>query len=855
MPDLRQECKDTISMRLGRALTPQESRQIIPSIRAQMAALRLSDPARWEGMTRDERVSAAADRVAEGLSEHAKQMRYRARLAIVKAEQVQTTYRNNSGRGLYGYRSVGNILEATYTYARGVQQQYFSRIASQLKKAINPRFMDLFEDKANAYALVQELHGEDSGNAVAKTAAGVISQTFEAMRVRFNRAGGDVGLLEDWALPQPHDADRVARAASRLEGGVSRRHSMEQNREAWVNFVIDKLDTDKYIDENSGEKLTKDQLRDMLVGVWETLVTDGNGDQFGSRVANLGSQSRANRYGQHRALHFKDAASYMEYEQKFGTGTIMATIADRIRSMSKDIGLLEQLGPNPTNTFKTLSQIAAQDLERARLTDGAIKRAWKYRDLNGALGVTTKQMWAVLTGETARPAGTGRLAAFGQGVRNLQVAGKLGSALISSFSDVPTYFIALGVNRIHPLEASFSLLKAFSREDAEYAARAGILADDICSTISRWGEENVGRGWTGILADTTIRMSLLDAWTKGIRRAFSLNLMAATGKLARRKKWSELDAYDRQRLERHGFMESDWLVLRLASPERYKGCEMLTRAALEAIPESTLKNYGLTASARDATIAKWLAMIQDESYMASLEPDLATRTAASRGTQAGTISGEFWRSFMLFKSFPFAMITRHFGRGRDLWESGHQGAAVAYGAAIIIGTGLFGALSLQAANLLSGRDLQDPTKGEFWGAALMKGGGLGVFGDMLYNGIFAESSYGSPNVLSFLGPVAGSAFDTWDVFKTAFDSAAYDKNTKWQQKALRLVRGNTPFVNIWYAKLALDHAVFSDLNELCSPGYLRRQRNRAKRTQGQGYWWPQNRVLPERLPRVAKAPR
>ena len=146
-------------------------------------------------------------------------------------------------------------------------------------------------------------------------------------------------------------------------------------------------------------------------------------------------------------------------------------------------------------------------------------------------------------------------------------------------------------------------------------------------------------------------------------------------------------------------------------------------------------------------------------------------------------------------------------------------------------------------------------KAKFWGNAMMKGGGLGVFGDMLYNGVFAESSYGSPNVLNFLGPVAGSVFDTWDVAMSMRNAALYDKETKWEQKALRLVRGNTPFMNIWYGKMVLDHAVFNDINEMLSPGYLRRQRERARKTQGQGYFWRQDELLPRRLPGMANAPR
>ena len=854
MADIRQECKDILAGLLGRELTPSESRELIPALHAQMVAFRNENPQAWDALTKDQRVQVAAGRVADNLVKHAQQMRYRAHLQLKAAKKTQLQYKNNAERGRYGYRSVALLLENAYKQIRGVQQQYYSRVATEIKNAIGTRWFGLMEDELTAFAFVREMHGEDSGSAIAKQAAKVVKDMFEAMRQRFNRAGGDIGLLEDWNMPQSHDQWKVRNAANVIGKNRLRHFSLEQSREAWINFIWDKIDKTRYLNDD-GDPMSADELRTMLSNVWATLVTDGNGDDFGSRVIRRpNSLGRANRYGQHRALHFKDAKSYFDYERKFGTGSTMNTIVSRIRSMSKDIALLENLGPNPQATYSTLKRIANSDLERANLQDSDLKRAWLYRDWNGALGVGVDAMWDTLNGNADTPAGTGRMASIGQGIRNLQVAGKLGSALISSLSDLPTYHVALMANGINPLTAPFSIMRALSREDTEFAARAGLLADTVNEGLCRWYEGNIGNGATAMMADLTIRASLLNAWTNTIRRAAGLNFMAASGKLVKSRKWGELNSYDRSRMQRHGFTERDWELLRLASPVRYRGCDMLTRESLEGIPEEVLATNGYTRGDVDSVTTKWLSMITDESYMASIEPDLASRTAMSRGLQRGTWSGEFMRSFMLFKSFPFAMMTRHFSRGHDLWQSGHKAGAMLYGAGIMTGTTIFGALSLQAANMLAGRDAQDVTTWTFWGNAMMKGGGLGVFGDMLYNGVFAENRYGSPNVLSFMGPVAGTVFDTWDTAMSMRDAAMYDKETRWEQKAFRLVRSNTPFMNVWYAKTALDHACLNDFQEFLSPGYFRRQRDRTRRSTGQGYWWKQQDMLPSRAPRMANQP-
>ena len=307
-------------------------------------------------------------------------------------------------------------------------------------------------------------------------------------------------------------------------------------------------------------------------------------------------------------------------------------------------------------------------------------------------------------------------------------------------------------------------------------------------------------------------------------------------------------------LENNGVTETDWAVYRLARLEKYKGSDFITRQSIEQISDAELQQAGLTRRDAELATSRLITHINSEMMYASLDPTLATRTAQSRGAQKGTPSGEFWRSFMLFKSFPFDMMTRHFRRFEMLRNEGHNLGAVAYMASIVSTTTLLGAMSLWATNLLQGKDLQDGTSVKFWGNAMMKGGGLGVFGDMLYNGIFEEGAYGSPNVVNFLGPIAGTAMQTWDVAWSALGEATFDEDTKVGAKALRLVRGNTPFVNIWYVKNALDHAVLNDLNEFLSPGYLRRQEQRARRTQGQGYWWHPNEMLPSRMPRMADMP-
>ena len=47
--------------------------------------------------------------------------------------------------------------------------------------------------------------------------------------------------------------------------------------------------------------------------------------------------------------------------------------------------------------------------------------------------------------------------------------------------------------------------------------------------------------------------------------------------------------------------------------------------------------------------------------------------------------------------------------------------------------------------------------------------------------------------------------------------------------------------------------VLHDLQEMASPGYLRRMRRRARKDWGQDYWWEPGEPLPDRAPDIEAA--
>lgn len=784
-------------------------------LNAAMASLSRSMP-EWPEMSRADRIAAAADVVAQNMVAVAEKKQQRIALTVVSHDRLMNRYSSLVGDEIKPFHAIGKMLENVSAYSRGVGNEYFSRLIDTMN-AVDSKFLGMIENSKQAGELVREIFGEDTGNKVAKAGAKAWLETVESMRQRFNRAGGDIAKLDYGYLPQPHDAVRVLRAGA----------------EKWSSDILPLLDRSRYVDAK-GAQLNDAAMMDMLGNVWKTITEEGrNKMEPGTRQ---GTGMRANKGTDHRAIHFKDADSYIQYAAGYNKGGIMSAMQGHVSRLAKDIGLVEEMGPNPEVQFQFLHDTA----EKSGATD-----------LIGPWLVTTNNMWSALNGSLGHPVNV-KMAEVMQGARNVEIFGKLQSALLSSVTDLPTYFITTGFNRLPILDSTINLVRSFGGDTKDYANRAGLIAESVVSDMNRWAEGNIGAGVTGKLANATMKASLLEAWTDSLRRGFSITMMGALGKMSR-SEWSALDAGDRLRLEAKGVTETDFKIWQMATPENWRGSQMLTAPAVRAIPESTLAASGLTVRDLDRSVSKLLGAIVDESEYASLAQNLETRAAVTRGTKKGTVEGEFLRSIMLFKGFPMAMISRHWGRVADQWSHGEHASALRYSAGLITSLTVFGALAIQLKDMANGKDPRDMTTLKFWGAAFAQGGGAGIFGDILYTGMGGQNRAGVPNWMSMAGPVVGSGLEFVDLTAGNIGEAMKGKETHAGAEALRFGRSHLPFVNMWYAKSAIDHAGLHDLQELLSPGYLSRMQDRAHQDWNQSFYWQPGRGLPNRAPDLSKA--
>lgn len=844
----------------GKPLTDAQAANIESRLSATMRALAAKDP-NWQGYPADQRLLLAAQQAAADIAgEAARKLANAQRQALKTAEtevRIQTAQQRQPDWSRS--RTLVEDMERGRVEIDGIKRDYSRQLMDLIEAADSKQgasvgrqaLMVLFDAQnplmTRDLALeVFALGKAGTGNAAAKAGAEAWLKVSEAMRQRFNAAGGDVGRIDYGYLPQAHDQLRV----------------LAKGQDAWAQEVLPLMDRKRYVRED-GSRMNDAEVLDLLRSAWETISTDGaNKSEPG---AFKGSGARANRGSEHRQLHFKDGQAYLDYQRAFGTGSMYDAMIAHVGGMARDIGLVERYGPNPEAQMRVQFDLASR-------TDGA-------RNFGGQVAeefAGPAAQWRVLSGASgSADSRRATVAGVMQHARNIETFGKLQGAVLSSITDLGTYVVTTGYNRLPYFEAVANIGRAATQEARDFMNSHGFIAESLISDLNRWSGENAAQTWSGRIASATMRLSLMNAWTDTLRRGFQMTMAAGVGRLTRvieqevkvggevvgerktrPRRWDELNEWDRYRLEAKGLTADDWAVIVQAEPEQFRGMSFVTPDAI----------YATGDPRASAVVAKYIGMIVDESEIAVLNPDLTTRAIATAGgKQAGTAEGELARAVAQFKSFPIAMISRHWRRMLDT-PAGLEGgpmtggmtAAIvgdkyanrlAYGGALMVSLTALGAIAFQSKQIVSGKDPVDMTTPKFWTRAFAQGGGLGFVGDLLLTDTSDDKSPLDTFGRAFLGPTFGSAADLYELTKGNIDEAMAGKQTHLGAEAVRFARGHAPLVNLWYAKTALDNAGLHALQESLSPGYMARLKNKQRKDWRGEYWWqPGGDLAPERAP-------
>ena len=811
---MRTECVEAVSQALGRQITAAEAKKIEQRIFEAQKHLWKKDRAGMTGLTKHQQLRRAAEQAAKDLVAEAEQKKQRLAEMIIIHDNNRTYLEHQPGLMLDNLQDklAGDKVMSVESLTQTTRHDVLASMADEIEPFL-PTKIGFDQGNTKMEAVYRELHGQDTGNAQAKTYAQKLAAVFENLRLRFNEAGGKISKLDDWAHPQAHSAYLV----------------FKMGKGTWMNYIGPKLNRNRYINAD-GSRFSDQQFENFLGSTWDILAYGGHANLEPGTGAHGGI--RANAHSQSRELHFLGADEYLAYHKLLGEKSLHATIISHIDTMSRDIALLEIMSPDPEGEFNYWNDYAYQDAiiqghPASKLNDKYIRNQRLYNEVAGV-------------GETIGNQGAAR---FMDAMRSLNLI-LLGSSSISTITDLGTMMVTARYNHLSQSKMLIEHLRALSSSDSRRAARRlGIGVDAFSGAVLRHGQEQITNGLAAKMGGAVIRLSGMPFITEANRQAFSIVMMDALQHIVTtHTDLASIHETDARMLFTHGIDEADFALWKQAAPELWVDgkSRLLTANAVRAIP-------GVDAKTLRTSADKLMALVLDEQNRAVIVPGAKQKAFMNAGLTRGTFMGELSRSFWQFKSFGITLPWVHLERALSMDS---KQSAVAYAAAFIASGLLFGAIATQLKEVVSGRDPLAMDNGKFAIKALLASGGLGLFGDFLFS---QNTNFGSSLLETLAGPTINKGVElkkiTWDNAQ----KAALGEPTHASAEALRLANTVNPLGTLWFTKSAFNHLVLQNLQEALSPGYLRRTTQRAQREFGQSYYWKPGQKTPDRLPNLSKA--
>lgn len=730
-------------------------------------------------------------------------------------------------------KNVANARKSVDALRQAYQSRYIGGMFAEIDEAVGRHIADLADDQQLNDDIVREMYelregGQPgkTGNRDAQKVAAIFAKYSELSRLDANKKGAAIGRLDGWAGPQKH----------------SDRAMLKAGKDEWIETVKPLLDLDRTFPEGTAK------VDETLGQIWTTIVTGQSGVitalEKGERV---GPANLAKTLGKSRFLHFKNADAWINYNAKFGDGTVFSAMLTHQNRMASTVAQMDTFGPNPRVMFDSL----LDKLQRQVRDDPKIpteKKAAIIAKLSPD-NMANRAMFAEMSGVLASPNNM-RAAKINRSVREVASMASLGGAGITAvFSDTMTAGLAgmfRGGGFLRTITRQIAGLLE-GRPKAEQARISYLLGegfDGFTGEIMRPDAAADGvPGVTSKISTIFYRFNGL-TWLTDVGRSVAARMISADMGAYAKADWAKLPASYQSVLTMHGLTPAKWDALRTINGKLDNGNVYLTPdmarqipdAAIEPLIKDRVDKLALTdPEKREKAVARFRddmrleieldmgRFFADETSFAVVETDATTRRYSTAGLQPGTLGGELARYIMQFKSFPIAFTTRILGRAWNL-DPTAAGRAKNLGG-LIVGLGAAGYMSMAAKDTVKGRwPPRDPADPKVMLAALLQGGALGVYGDYLFG---EANRFGNSPLESLSGPVATRAANVIGLYQKAKtgDASAGD--------ALNQIINATPFANLFYVKPALDATILNAAREWASPGYRRRQEQRLMKDYGQ----------------------
>lgn len=600
---------------------------------------------------------------------------------------------------------------------------------------------------------------------------------------RMNKEGTDIEDINGFIVSQSHDVDIMRKAG----------------RNKWKQDILPRLDIKKSFEGT----VDQDSINEALDGAYEALITSIRHSQLDPKDEKLfqfsGPANLAKKRSSRRQLIFKSADDFMNYNDEYGRHTFNEALVNGIRNAAKDIALLEKLGDNPKAMIETVFKDIKLKNRSKIVNEGTKRDSFVQSSIELVTGDLDHSVNQKMTNIT-------------NGIKAFNNTRFLGGTIVYSVIDMVTKAFEYkfqGRNLLSSFGRTFQdLAEGFtSRQDKiNFSSMTGVYAEQWIGDLT--SRLNDGKNFTSKANRFTrlfFKLNGQHLWDSTNRTAFA-RTMSHDLALKSDVSFKNLDEDTLRIFGNYNINESDWDVIRKSKKRLDDGRDYITA--------DTIENLQIADKLRGYFI--------DRTNHAAIQPTGYTKAMMTHGTKRGTLGGEFVTLIQQFKSFMYSNIEKAYGR--EMYAKGK--ADYASMAQLFLFTSMMGYIAMTARDLTRGKTPQDPTDPKTIFASIVKGGGLGIAGDLIFSN---NAGFGRSFTDILAGPTFSSVNDIYNLYQ------AYLSGKDAKAQAFRVGIGLIPGQNIPYIREPLNHIMLYSIQEHLNPGYLKRMEKRAKE-HGQDYF-------------------
>jgi hypothetical protein len=687
-----------------------------------------------------------------------------------------------------------------------------------------------------------------------------------------NREGAWVRSYSGFVTRTSHDPDKIRAAGP----------------EKWISDTLPKLDLARTFGTRDPQK-----ARDALFAMWRPMMQGDHFDYGSQSAAETLYPTTARTASAARELHFKSGADWRGYNLKYGVSNATHTVVEALRIAARRTALMKEFGTRPREAYESDKNLLLGALQREAeglsTKLGAREQAYKSAAAGTAeqtkIGAEIEKLraqiaesagrfedfkswqqaldnrFAQIDGTSMKPVSR-TSANVVAGIMSVQRTSKLGNLFATHFASLPSKSAEARYWGI-PFSERFGSLFRGLTSGAEGSAKREAIDLTLVGAENRLGHimnaydvADAPAGYLHQVEETFFKLTGVNAVIDNQRGDFEAMAAAHLGG-KRELDWKDIGSSEQRVLSGFGIGEKEWAAFRGAEWSTVNGRTFLfpsdamklsddqVRAYLKTSELATLTraepNADDIAHARENLALQLATAYTDRGGYAIPMPSARTRAILfGKDFEQGSGWNLAKKLFFQFKLWPIDMINRAWGR--EMYGRIGDGKLdrIAGLAETVIAATMFGVAAEGLRDLIKGENPLAKLRTHPI-AAILAGAqrsGMGsIIGDFLL-GQFDR--HGLSAAANMLGPFFGQIDDLAELLHAGgrTKDGMFSASAMRERGAtlLKMVKNNTPFMNLWATSLAVNTLLWHRLQEWISPGYLQRSEQRQQQLQGTQFW-------------------